>query len=315
MPTKRRTKSMSRSKNHLENSEVFCRSEVERMLKNSQSKVIMPVIALGLFRAYSSTGTRLFADSEVRKAYQSAVKDLKQYLGHDIHIGAKYEDAYGMRMSRYGVLKTVGHLEYELLPPYLDCAKTLSEWIPGRIKQHISDRLGIVPLLHDANARVSFAENQERFLDLIRQQIDNTPTTFEIFSFAVIKVHLEKFACKIYRDTRTAAHDKGVDLSTNFGVVYQIKRLRIYTEAEADRVYAELKLNFDTERLQDGNVILVIDDISKEVKKYLINMRVQSISKDDILKLASNFDEPEDRQRVLRIVYDEFHREFSSNIQ
>lgn len=98
-------------------------------------------------------------------------------------------------------------------------------------------------------------------------------------------------------------------------MVYQIKRLRIYTEAEADRVYAELKLNFDTERLQDGNVILVIDDISKEVKKYLINMRVQSISKDDILKLASNFDEPEDRQRVLRIVYDEFHREFSSNIQ
>ncbi len=80
-------------------------------------------------------------------------------------------------------------------------------------------------------------------------------------------------------------------------------------------MYAELKLNFDTERLQDGNVILVIDDISKEVKKYLINMRVQAISKNDILRLASNFDEPEDRQRVLRIVYEEFRREFSSSIQ
>lgn len=194
MPTKRRTKSISSSKNRLENSETFCRSEVERMLKNSQSKVIMPVIALGLFRACSSTGTRLFTDSEIRKAYQAAVKDLKKYLGHDIHIGAKYEDAYGMRMSRYGVLKTVGHLKYELLPPYVECAKGLSEWIPSRIKQHIDERLGIVPLLHDPNARVSFAENQEQFLDLIRQQIDNTPTTFEIFSFAVIKVHLEKFA-------------------------------------------------------------------------------------------------------------------------
>src|SRR3989442_15907956 len=111
----------------------------------------MPVLALGLLRSFSATGKTLFSDSEIRKAYQSAVKDLKKYLGHDIHIGAKYEDAYGMRMSRYGVLNTVGHLKYELLPPYLDCAKTLSDWIPARIKQHIDQRLGIVPLLHDPN--------------------------------------------------------------------------------------------------------------------------------------------------------------------
>jgi hypothetical protein len=66
---------------------------------------------------------------------------------------------------------------------------------------------------------MAYAEDAERFLELIRQQIDKTPANFEIFSFSVIKVHLEKFACKIYRDTRTAAHDQGVDLSTNFGVV------------------------------------------------------------------------------------------------
>ena len=73
-------------------------------------------------------------------------------------------------------------------------------------------------------------------------------------------------------------------------------------------------MNFDNERLQDGNVILVIDDISKAVKQYLINMKVQSISKDDLLKMASNFDDPEDRQKVLRIVYEEFRREYSSAI-
>jgi hypothetical protein len=79
-----------------------------------------------------------------------------------------------------------------------------------------------------------------------------------MFSFALIKVHLEKFACKIYRDTRTAAHDIGVDLSTNFGVVYQIKRLRIFTESEANQVYAELKVNFDNERLpRRGNGTLL----------------------------------------------------------
>ena len=74
-------------------------------------------------------------------------------------------------------------------------------------------------------------------------------------------------------------------------------------------------MNFDSERLQDGNVILVIDEISKDVRKYLIDMKVQSISKDDLLKMAANFEEPEDQQKVLRIVYEEFRREYSSSIK
>ena len=104
-----------------------------------------------------------------------------------------------------------------------------------------------------------------------------------------------------------------MDLSTNFGVVYQIKKLRIYTESEAARVHAELKTNFDNQRFQDGNVILVIDDISKEVKKYLVDMKVQTIKKDEVLKMAAGFDEPEDRQKVLRVAYEEFRREYSSS--
>jgi hypothetical protein len=128
-------------------------------------------------------------------------------------------------------------------------------------------------------------------------------------------VHLEKFACKIYCDTRTSAYDKGVDLSTNFGVVYQIKKLKVYNQATADHIYAELKVNFDNERLSDGNVILVIDDISKEIKNYLINMKVQSISKSDILRLAGQFEDIEDREKVLRIVYEEFRREYSSTVK
>jgi len=275
----------------------------------------MPVVALGLLREHCTAGNTVFSDSQLRQAYESTVRYLKEFLGHDVHIGAKYEDAYGMRMSRYGVLETVGHLKYKLLPPYTDCAKVLCEWIPIRIKEHIDDRLGVVPLLQNVELRVNLAERPEQFLDLIRRQIAKTSANFEIFSFAVIKVHLEKFACKIYRDTRTSAHDKGVDLSTNFGVVYQVKKLRIHTESEANRVYTELKLNFDNERLQDGNVILVIDDISKEVKKYFIDMKVQSISTSDLLKMAASFDEPEDRQKVLRIVYEEFRREYSSRIK
>lgn len=291
-----------------------CKAEIERMLKNSQTKVIAPVLTLGLLREYSASKKTVISDSEIKKAYEAAVKQMKDFLGHDMHIGAKYYDAYGSRMSRYGVLESAGHLEYRLLSPYTDQAGVLCDWIPERIKQHIDDRLGVVPLLHEPTARASLAESRERFFDLISKQIGRTPANFEIFTFAVIKVHLEKFACKIYRDTRTSAHDKGVDLSTNFGVVYQVKKLRIRTTSEAERLYAELKVNFDKERLQDGNVILVIDDISNQVKQYLIDMKVQSISKEDVLKMAANFDEPEDRQKVLRIIYEEFRREYSSRV-
>ena len=291
-----------------------CQSEVDRMLRNSQTKVIVPVVTLALLREYAVSKKALFSDSDIQKAYEAAVKYMKEFLAHDMHIGAKYYDAYGSRMSRYGVLEPVGHLKYRLLAPYTDHAKFLCDWIPQRIKEHIDKQLGLVPLLHEPTARTALAQDQPRFLTLIREQIGKTPANFEIFSFAVIKVHLEKFACKIYRDTRTSAHDKGVDLSTNFGVVYQVKKLSIHTESEAERIYAELKLNFDKERLQDGNVILVIDDISRKVKQYLIDMKVQSISKEDVLNMAANFDEPEDRQKVLRIVYDEFRREYSSRI-
>ncbi|MEK6675346.1 MAG: hypothetical protein AABZ47_06785 [Planctomycetota bacterium] len=296
-------------------SESFCRGEIDRMLKNSQTKVIMPVVTLGLLRDFRRTGQKVFSDPEIKKVYEAAVKSLTEFLGHDVHIGAKYYDAYGTRMSRYSVLKSVGHLKYELAEPYTTFAAGLCDWIPQRIKRHIEDRLGVIPLLSNPSVRMTYADDREGFLVLIREQIDKTPANFEIFSFAVIKVHLEKFACKIYRDTRTAAHDKGVDLSTNFGVIYQVKKLRIHTESEADRLYAELKVNFDNDRLQDGKVILVIDDISKEVKKYLVDMRVQSISKDDLFKMATSFEDVEDRQKVLRIVYDEFRREYSSSIR
>jgi hypothetical protein len=303
------------SKTPPSNTESFCREEIERMLKYSQTKIIMPVVTLGLLREFVEAHTQVFSDSEIRRAYGRAVQQLVAFLGHDVHIGAKYYDAYGTRMSRYSVLKAIGHLKYELLAPYTTFAAALCEWIPPRIERHIQERLGVVPLLSNPAMRLAYSEDCQRFLDLIREQIDRTPANFEILSFAVIKVHLEKFACKVYRDTRTAAHDKGVDLSTNFGVVYQVKKLRINTESEADRVYAELKGNFDSERLQDGNVILVIDDISREVSKYLIDMRVQSITKADLLKLAASFDEPEDRQKVLRVVYEEFRREYSSGLK
>lgn len=152
-------------------------------------------------------------------------------------------------------------------------------------------------------------------MKLIGEQMNLNATSFEIVSFALIKIHLEKFACKGYRDTRTSAHDRSVNLATNFGVVYQVKKLRVESRSDADKLYAELKLNFDTERLQDGNVILVIDDIAEDVRRYLIDMKVQSIKKDQLLSIVREFRDSEDRQKVLRVIYEEFRRDYSSAIK
>jgi len=294
----------------------FCTDSIERMLKRSQTKIIFPLITLGLVKEYYDKDKDLFSDTEVRKCYEEAVKCMVDYLNHDLHIGGKYYDAYPSRnLPKYGVLKVIGNKQYELLSPYKTSAEMLITWIPERIKQHINERLGLIPNLGDQSYRAKLSANKPQFLITIKEYTNINPTNFEIFSFAVIKVHLEKFACKVYRDTRTSAHDKGVDISTNFGVVYQIKKLKIYNKKLADSIYADLRVNFDSERLNDGNVILVIDDISKEIKNYLINMKVQSISNNDILRLAEQFEDMEDREKVLRIVYEEFRREYASDVK
>ena len=160
------------------------------MLKNSQTKVIMPVVAFGVLRHYSATKQTVLADAEIKRAYEEALRFLKKHLGHDVHIGAKYEDAYGMRMSRYGFLTSVGHLKYELVASFAQHADSLSKWIPDRIRNHIDSRIGIIPTLADAAERLSLAADNSKFLGLIEEQLALNATSFEIVSFAVIKVHL-----------------------------------------------------------------------------------------------------------------------------
>lgn len=46
------------------------------MLKYSKSKVIMPVVTLGLLRVFRETGQTVFTDDQVQKAYGAAVKML-----------------------------------------------------------------------------------------------------------------------------------------------------------------------------------------------------------------------------------------------
>jgi hypothetical protein len=41
---------------------IASKAEIERMLKNSQTKVIAPLVTLGLVRTYSATKNAVFSD-------------------------------------------------------------------------------------------------------------------------------------------------------------------------------------------------------------------------------------------------------------
>lgn len=292
----------------------YCEDQIRLMLRRSQTKVIFPIITLGLVSEFANSKKDTYTDAEVQNTYEESVEFLKKFLKHSFHIGGKYYDAYPTRnLPKYGVVEVLRNRTFRLLGPYKRSASALLKIIPLQIKAHIEGKLGIIPSLGNAIERTKLSMDKVSYLDLIRKHIDSNPINFEVFCFAIIKVHLEQFACKIYRDTRTSAHDKGVDISTNFGVVYQIKKLKVLNKKTADDIYGELKINFDSERLTDGKVILVIDDISAEVKNYLINMKVQSISKNELTKLAEQL-EIEEREKVLRIVFEEFSREYSSRL-
>lgn len=294
--------------------ESLCKEAIKAMLKKSQTKVIFPLITYGLLVEYSRSGKDLYIDSEVRKAYHKAIELIQTFLGHKLHTGGKYYDAYPIRnLPRYGVLKVEGKT-FSLTTDFKKNAKALVDWIPNEIRNYVDSKIGVIPKLGIEESRFEIARDSKAFQNFIEGNIALNPSNFEVFSFSILRVHLEKFACRVYRDTKTSAHDKGVDLSTNFGVVYQIKKLQLLNIKSAKEIFSEIKSNFDSERMSDGKVVLVIDDISVDVKKYLINMKIQSISQSEILNLNSQFLELEDRMKVLRVIYDEFRREYESQI-
>jgi len=199
----------------------YCIEQIESMIKRSKTKIIFPIIKYGLLTEFITENKVVFTDSEIKKSYEKAVDKFKIILGHDLHIGGKYYDAYPSRnMPKYGVLSVVSNKKYGLSKKYYENANELIHDIPSLLKYFINNKLGDIPLFALPDKRLEKAKDDQEFFALIENQIEINPTNFEIFCFAILKVHLEKFACKIYRDTRTSAHDKGVDLSTNFGVIY-----------------------------------------------------------------------------------------------
>lgn len=244
-----------------------------------------------------------------------------EFAGSNLHLGAKFDSAYIARedrgVGRYGILKSLGENRYQLSEIVSGHADSLNGWIPQRLKEFLLAKLGSILYLGSPDKRLQMAEEIDTFLGFLstRLQLEDAGISFEIVAFAILKVYLEKFSCRLYRDTRTFTHEGGTDLSTDFGAVYQIKKLKVTHPNQVDDLDSEIRKNFDADRISDGRVILIIDDITPECKSYLLQKSsLKYFRRADLMEIAGMLHDTEDRQKALRIIYDEFRREYANDI-
>lgn len=289
-------------------------AEIERMFNRSHTKFIFPAMYYGLLDAWIQQGKDIFSTQEVRYWYEKAVCHLiRDHLHHNLHIGGRFWDAYPARnLPKYKVIRVVGLGRYELQE--IEKPEEMMEYIRSRLSDHIQQRLGDLIMLKERNKRVALSENPTGFLEFIEEAMSISGTCFELVSFAIVKTHMERFGCKVYRETRAEASDRGTDLSTDFGVVYQVKKLNIKSEKAAEDLYNSLKNNFGQERVNDGKVVLILEDANSHFKEFFIQMNVKPMVKKDLIKLAQVMDEVEIREKVLRVIFEELLREYQSDI-
>jgi len=172
---------------------VAVKDAIERMLKRSQTKILFPVITLGIVKSFLQTSRDVFTDLEIRGIYQKTVQELKKYLGHDLHIGGVYYDAYSSRnLPQHKVIKVIGNRKYQLNPLYKDCARELSVWLPERIKVFIDDKLGIITKLAQHNERVKISFNPDEFVKIIKDHIDKNFSILKTLLINNVKEDIRK---------------------------------------------------------------------------------------------------------------------------
>ncbi len=289
-------------------------TQIDRMFKRSHHKLIFPVMYYGLLDAYVQGGKTVFDTQEVRNWYEIAVCEIvRDHLHHNLHVGGWFWDAYPSRnLPKYGVLRVIGPGRFKLIPA--QNPSKIMEYILSRLTDHIQQRFASLPELGNRSKRMRLSENLKDFIRFVEEIMRISGTCFELASFAIVKTHMERFGCKVYRETRAEASDRGTDLSTDFGVVYQVKKLKLRGEKQAENLYNTLRDNFGQERVNDGKVVLIVEDTNTHFKEFLVKLNVRPIVKNDLLELAGLMDEVETREKVLRVIFEELQREYQSDI-
>ena len=280
-------------------------------IARTKTKLIAPVLYCRHFaKAHRDRGHRIHGTGNARMYQCEVCLTVRDVLGHNLHVGGRYEDAYSSRtLPKYGVVALSRSRTYALSSDYQKQATEVLEYILAALPQYVGKKLGGVIRLQSAAERLEISGDPIGFARILDSEMQRSAAHFEIVSFAVLKVHLEKFACKVYRGSRTSAHDSGIDIATDYGAVYQIKKMHLRTMDDVQEIYSELLTNFDVGRLDDRKVVLIIDDASTTCRQFLLDMHVQALVRKDILTLSSLILDAEDRQKVLRIICEEFERD------
>jgi hypothetical protein len=160
-----------------------CQGEITRMLRNSQTRIIAPIITFGLLGRYVEHRQREFTDGDVRRCYDRALEQTRQLLGHDLHLGANYYDAYGSRLSRYGVVRPIAHLTYRLEDAFCESAIDFIEMDSKRYSRLCPYEARRCACFSFRNDKASNQRNRGRFYQSARIQSPNQRCEFRDISF------------------------------------------------------------------------------------------------------------------------------------
>ncbi len=292
---------------------------IDKLIRYSKTKLINPVAFLAALNLLLKD-KKVFTRKELEEEYKITTKEIEKITNSNLNIGGRFHaDTYPDRMSqKYGAFNIL-HDNRLQLPQFIvelpnEEVKTIKKFVLDKIITTQQNKTGNLLAIDTDSKRITLSKNKDNFIDFLKKELKRSANAFEITCFAILKVFLEKFACKLYRSSRTTARDTGVDISTDYGVVYQIKKFKIKTRKEIDNILKEVQINFDRSRIEDGKLILIIEDIEPNFKHFIIDKNIKMFKMEEIIKLANQIDDLEDRMKVLRIIYDENRRELESDI-
>ena len=122
-------------------------SDLDRMISRTKTKLIAPVLTAGILRDQLETGVYEYSEREMRQAYEKeACRTVRKLLGHNLHVGGDYEDAYCSRtLPKYGIVASVGERRYRTATPYVEHAASAIAHIESRIPLLVAARLAQQP--------------------------------------------------------------------------------------------------------------------------------------------------------------------------
>ncbi len=248
---------------------------VDKLVKYSKTKLINPVAFLAALNLLLKN-KKNFTRQELENEYKKTVREIKANTGSDLNIGGRFHaDTYPDRMARkYNAFLMLSEDKMQL-PPFIvklpqKAQREIKEFVFKRIIVAQRNKIGNIQSIDTHKKRILLADNKDKFIEFLARELQRSASSFEVVCFAVLKVFLEKFACKLYRNSKTNARDTGIDISTDYGVVYQIKKFKIRRKKEVEKILKEFKVNFDQSRIEDGKLILIIEDVDANFKHFII---------------------------------------------